>query len=100
MLLEPVLRREERRRRISDPTRLVIMDEADWLRLDSMEAARAVFDQGGPGLVLIGMPGTEKRPARHSQFYSRIGFAHTFRPLGAAEPDCGNMASLQSPSLF
>ena len=51
----------------------------------SLEQVRAIFDAGEIGVILIGMPGLEKKLARYPQFYSRIGFVHEFRPLTAKE---------------
>ena len=36
-------------------------------------------------LILIGMPGLEKQFSHYPQFYSRVGFAHQYRPLGQDE---------------
>lgn len=72
-------------RRFSHLIELLIVDEANRLRDAGLELIRDFADRGEFGLVLLGMPGLEKRLMRALQLYSRVGIAHEMEPLSGDE---------------
>lgn len=68
-------------RRLIHRVELVIVDESERLTGRGYEVLRDRYDRAEIGLILIGMPSLVKQFSRYPQFYSRVGFAHEYRPL-------------------
>lgn len=71
--------------RQSKNVKLLIVDEADRLKFQSLELLRDLHDRGSIGIILMGMPGIERRIKRFGQLYSRIHLTYEFQPLTADE---------------
>ena len=64
---------------------MIIIDESERLNPTALEMMRDRFDRTNIALILIGMPGMERKFSRFPQLYSRVGFAHEYRPLAEEE---------------
>lgn len=64
---------------------LMIIDESERLSPTAIELLRDRYDRTNIALIVIGMPGIEKQFSRYPQLYSRVGFAHEYRPLAHEE---------------
>lgn len=58
----------------SSPIELILVDEADRLKVGGLEQIRDLYDRSGLGLILIGMPGLEKRLSRFILFDRNAGY--------------------------
>jgi AAA domain len=80
-------------RGVADVTELLIVDEADRLKTAALEQIRDIYDHGTIGLILIGMPGIEKRLSRYPQFYSGWGLCMNSVPSRLRNPACFSLGS-------
>lgn len=67
--------------------RLLIIDEADRLKLGALEVIRDLYDRTPLSILLIGSPGIERRLRRsgYGQLHSRFTFAYEIQPLTVDE---------------
>ena len=73
----------QKRAETPEPTTLLMIDETDRLKTAGLEQVRDIFDPGGIGVVLIGMPGLEKTVIALPSTL----FARRFRPC-ISPPQC------------
>ncbi len=64
---------------------LLIIDEADKLKFQPLELLRDLYDRASLSIVLMGMPGIDRRLKRYGQLHSRVHLAYEFLPITADE---------------
>lgn len=64
---------------------MIIIDVAERLTATALELLRDRHDRTNIALILIGMPGLDKRFSHYPQLDSRLGFAHQYRALTSEE---------------
>jgi DNA transposition AAA+ family ATPase len=64
---------------------LVLVDEGDWLNVESFELLRHIFDRTGCPIVIVGLPRILRVINRHEKFVSRVGMHMEFLPLTQEE---------------
>jgi len=76
---------------------MLLIDEGDWLNMDSFELLRHIFDRTGCPVVVVGLPRILKIINRHEKFVSRIGLHMEFSPLTQEEVLTVVLPSLKLP---
>ena len=66
--------------RIEKHVELLIIDESERLNATALELPCNRYDRDNMALIFIGRPGIVKWFSRYAQLYSRVGFAHEYRP--------------------
>jgi len=75
----------ERQRAQADPTALIVIDEADRLKMTGLEQMRDIYDQGGHRIDADRDAGAGASAVAVCAAVLADGFVHEFRPLGPAE---------------
>ncbi len=67
--------------------KLLIIDEADRLKLGALEVIRDIYDRKNLSIVLIGSPGIDRRLRRagYGQLHSRFNLIYEMQPLNIDE---------------
>nr|WP_281275906.1 AAA family ATPase [Dictyobacter alpinus] len=65
--------------------RVIGVDEVDRLKPLALEVLRDLHEESEVGMILLGLPGLERKLSRYAQVYGRVGFVHQMRALGVEE---------------